>query len=132
MSRTYSRWDCPVCHRQISANGAARTAHCRQHVREGRMEERREFHRGYPYTSVHFEVVKKALWPKAPGPVRKRPLTFCSVCERPPKTNTAFQIGRCKQHGVIWRWRMIDGFESQLPKRLRAKSSLTPKTSSFK
>ena len=57
--RAYSLTNCPVCGKQISTNGLARTNHYRKHVREGRMTERRETFKAYPYSAVYFEVVRR-------------------------------------------------------------------------
>lgn len=60
MTRTYSRWECPVCKRTMSANGLARTNHCRKHVREGKMVEQRIPLKKYPYLSeIYFDMVRK-------------------------------------------------------------------------
>ena len=37
--RTYGRWTCTICGREISNNGLARTSHMRWHVRRGEATE---------------------------------------------------------------------------------------------
>jgi len=43
----------------MSNNGLARTNHCRKHVREGRMSERREYEANSIYYALRFDIVKK-------------------------------------------------------------------------
>ena len=57
MSRTYSdRW-CYICGHDVSAAGAAWVAHCRKHVREGKMIERKVKDRRFPYDHLEFDIV---------------------------------------------------------------------------
>lgn len=57
MSRTYSKFQCPVCFEEMSNNGLAKTNHCRKHVREGRMIESTIEYSNWD-TGLSFDVVR--------------------------------------------------------------------------
>lgn len=55
----YGKSQCPVCNKPITNAGAARTAHCRAHVRRGDATERYSRELG----GIVFEKVRKQATP---------------------------------------------------------------------
>lgn len=64
MTRTYSRWKCWICKKTMSNNGLAKINHCRKHVREGLLIERKVKLKWYPYGAIEFDlaVTEKELY----------------------------------------------------------------------